>query len=214
VKAIASGNPAVLTLAEADAGLQRLAILRKNHADEQYIARETLRDLPDDIKRMEKRLAGLTGDCATLAANDAIPSQEAIANRMKAMPDRVSETYRTRLGTYRGLEASLILPPLGGTEICLDGATRCRETLLRDSPGPRAVPNALERLADGYRYDIRRLGEDIAVKPTHDRPRTRPDVANSTPGSYGPPNGDALTPPGSYPVVSPLARRGGPSSIR
>ncbi len=36
VKAIASGNPAVLTLAEADAELQRLAILKKNHADEQY----------------------------------------------------------------------------------------------------------------------------------------------------------------------------------
>src|SRR5205809_7071528 len=39
VKAIASGNPAVLTLAEADAELQRLAILKKNHADEQFIAR-------------------------------------------------------------------------------------------------------------------------------------------------------------------------------
>ena len=38
VKAIASGNPAVLTLAEADAELRRLAILRKNHADEQYLA--------------------------------------------------------------------------------------------------------------------------------------------------------------------------------
>jgi hypothetical protein len=35
VKAIASGNPAVLTLAEADAELQRLSILKKNHADEQ-----------------------------------------------------------------------------------------------------------------------------------------------------------------------------------
>ena len=31
VKAIASGNPAVLTLAEADAELQRLALLKKNH---------------------------------------------------------------------------------------------------------------------------------------------------------------------------------------
>ena len=39
VKAIASGNPAVLTLAEADAELQRLAILKKNHADEQFLAR-------------------------------------------------------------------------------------------------------------------------------------------------------------------------------
>jgi hypothetical protein len=35
VKAIASGNPAVLTLAEADAELQRLTLLKKNHLDEQ-----------------------------------------------------------------------------------------------------------------------------------------------------------------------------------
>src|SRR5205814_10729145 len=34
VKAIASGNPAVLTLAEADAELQRLNLLKKNHLDE------------------------------------------------------------------------------------------------------------------------------------------------------------------------------------
>ena len=42
VKAIASGNPAVLTLAEADAELQRLTILKKNHLDEQYVARRNL----------------------------------------------------------------------------------------------------------------------------------------------------------------------------
>src|SRR6202035_442274 len=52
VKAIASGNPAVLTLAEAEAELQRLSILRKNHADEQYLARRNLRDLPEAITQM------------------------------------------------------------------------------------------------------------------------------------------------------------------
>ena len=52
VKAIASGNPAVLTLAEADAELQRLAVLKKNHADEQYLARRSLRELPGDIARL------------------------------------------------------------------------------------------------------------------------------------------------------------------
>ena len=43
VKAIASGNPAVLTLAEADAELQRLAVLKKNHTDEQYLAAQRAR---------------------------------------------------------------------------------------------------------------------------------------------------------------------------
>jgi N12 class adenine-specific DNA methylase len=164
VKAIASGNPGFLTLAETDAELQRLAILDKNHRDEQYLARRNLRDLPDDIKRLEKRLAGLEADKATLAANDGIPSQEAVGKAMGRMPEKVSETYRTKLGTYRGLECGMILHPLGGTEIYLDGAVRCREQMMRDNPGPRAVLNALERLADGYERDSRHLRGEIGVK--------------------------------------------------
>src|SRR5438309_3235274 len=57
VKAIASGNPAILTLAEADAELQRLIVLKKNHADEQYLARRRLRELPETIESLNRRLA-------------------------------------------------------------------------------------------------------------------------------------------------------------
>src|SRR6059058_4028546 len=46
VKAIASGNPAILTLAEANAEVQRLNVLRKGHLDEQYLARRNVRNLP------------------------------------------------------------------------------------------------------------------------------------------------------------------------
>ena len=60
VKAIASGNPAVLTLSEADAELQRLAILRKNHFDEQYIARRQVRDLLAIIRNLRERLTAAT----------------------------------------------------------------------------------------------------------------------------------------------------------
>src|SRR5690606_29105968 len=49
VKAIASGNPAILTLAEADAELQRLHLLKKSHLDEQFLARRNVRDLPGMI---------------------------------------------------------------------------------------------------------------------------------------------------------------------
>ena len=60
VKAIASGNPAVLTLAEADAELKRLAILKKNHADEQYLARRSIRELPDDHRRGSPRASPIS----------------------------------------------------------------------------------------------------------------------------------------------------------
>ena len=65
VKAIASGNPAVLTLAEADAELQRLALLKKNHLDEQYVARRSVHDLPATIASLSDRLSKLTEDEAT-----------------------------------------------------------------------------------------------------------------------------------------------------
>src|SRR5204862_6451304 len=65
VKAIASGNPAVLTLAKADAALHRLQVLQKHHADEQYLARRQLRTLPADIERLERFVAVLTQDMAT-----------------------------------------------------------------------------------------------------------------------------------------------------
>src|SRR5207244_2939669 len=69
VKAIASGNPAVLTLAEADAELQRLTVLKKNHFDEQYVARRSVRDLPGAIARLSEQLSNFTADEATATAH-------------------------------------------------------------------------------------------------------------------------------------------------
>src|SRR4029434_5733841 len=81
VKAIASGNPAVLTLAEADAELQRLAILKKNHLDEQYLARRSVRDLPATIAALSERLAHFTADMETVAgrASDLVIGEQAVS---------------------------------------------------------------------------------------------------------------------------------------
>src|SRR6185437_12933043 len=122
VKAIASGNPAVLTLAEADAELQRLAILRKNHADEQYLARRNMRDLPDDIRRLERRAENLSADMATIDANDPNPpSMEALGRRLDEIPEKVSETRRRKFGTYRGIEYGVIQHPLGQLDVYVEG---------------------------------------------------------------------------------------------
>src|SRR5213080_622036 len=82
VKAIASGNPAVLTLAEADAELQRLFILKRNHADEQFLARRKLRDLPVTIVELSERLTQLAADrdaALAHADDDLIVGDDAIA---------------------------------------------------------------------------------------------------------------------------------------
>src|SRR6266852_1106786 len=85
VKAIASGNPAVLTLAEADAELQRISLLKKNHLDEQYVARRNLRDLPGTVKSLSGRLSNLTADQATVTAHATDPI--IIGNRRPARED-------------------------------------------------------------------------------------------------------------------------------
>ena len=172
VKAIASGNPAVLTLAEADAELQRLAILRKNHHDEQYLARRSLRELPDRIAGFARRIELLGEDVATLAADDlivigkiALPHAaviDAIGQRMERLPRQVGETRTVPLGVYHGLAFGLFLHPLGGLEVYLDGRVQ-RRTELRDQAGPRAVLNAVDRLAGGYAVERERAEQDFTV---------------------------------------------------
>ncbi len=174
VKAIASGNPAVLTLAEADAELQRLAVLRKNHADEQYLARRSIRELPETIARLTKRVGDLTADRATLAAHARDPltigehayadedAQKALAKRLNAIPDHIHETCRYPMGTYRGLTFGIVVNALGAPDAYLEGATTRHAMIARDA-GPRAVLNALGRLADGYEGQIAASRKELAI---------------------------------------------------
>ena len=174
VKAIASGNPAVLTLAEADAELQRLSILRKNHADEQYLTRRNLRDLPGAIARSMRRVRDLTEDIQTLLAHagDALivggrqcrgEELKRLGAALDALPERVREASRVPLGTFSGLRFGLILYPQGVREVFLEGAATRHAQLARESHGPRAVLNALERLADSYESQRSAARKELAI---------------------------------------------------
>jgi hypothetical protein len=175
VKAIASGNPAVLTLAEADAELQRLSVLRKNHADEQYIARRSLKELPDTIARLTQRVADLTADIATLAAHEddrivlngrGVPRDdvpEALAGLLKTLPEKVYEARRFPLGNYHGLRFGLVLHPHGGPEVFLEGAATRHAPLSREHHGPRAILNAVERLTDTYEAQREKAAQDLSI---------------------------------------------------
>ena len=122
VKAIASGNPAVLTLAEADAELQRLTLLKKNHADEQYLARRSLRELPETIASAVAapgRPHGRHGHRRRLMPTIPSPSATApsaredaigvLGARLDALPQYVRQSRRVPLGIYRGLRFGLVL---------------------------------------------------------------------------------------------------------
>ena len=175
VKAIASGNPAVLTLAEADAELQRLNLLKKNHVDEQYVARRSVRDLPGTITSLSERLSDLTADQAMAAAHasDPItigkrhPAREdvgtALAAVLDALPTNIREKTRVPLGTYRGLRFGIVLNPQWSPEVYLEGEMTRHDTLSRDHHGPRAVLNALDRLASACNSEIAHVRQELTI---------------------------------------------------
>jgi hypothetical protein len=175
VKAIASGNPAVLTLAEADAELQRLNLLKKNHLDEQYVARRSVRDLPETIASLSQRLSKLTTDEATATTHSSDPITIAgrkcsredapgmLAGQLDALPRNVRDTTRKPLGTYRGLRFGLVLHLQFPPDVYLEGTVTRQSGLLREHHGPRAVLNALERLAGGFGTECTRIRQDHAI---------------------------------------------------
>jgi N12 class adenine-specific DNA methylase len=174
VKAIASGNPAVLTLAEADAELQRLAILKKNHADEQFLARRRLRELPESISCTMQRVTHLAQDISTLAAhaNDSLILGDRVCNgdvlqvlgsSLKALPEKVPDTRHVPLGRFCGLRFGVVLHSQGSREVFLEGATTRYGLLSRESHGPRAVLNALECLSGSYEAQCSAARKELAI---------------------------------------------------
>ena len=175
VKAIASGNPAVLTLAEADAELQRLTLLKKNHLDEQYVARRSVRDLPGTVASLTERLSQLTADEATATAHagDRITignrawsrddTLGALAEQLERVPRNVRETTPVPLGVYRGLRFGLVLHPQFPPDVYVHGAINRQSGLSREHQGPRAVLNALERLIRDYPSECDRVRQNLAI---------------------------------------------------
>jgi len=175
VKAIASGNPAVLTLAQADAELQRLTLLHKHHADEQFKARRSLRTLPETIGRLAGRIADLTKDIETAAAHAAEPltigtrtcpredAMDLLATRLQALPAIVHEPRTVPLGLYRGLRFGLDLHPLDAPRVSVEGATTRFGTLSREFHGARAVLNAVERIVQHYDTERDKTRQDLAI---------------------------------------------------
>ncbi len=175
VKAIASGNPAVLTLAEADAELQRLNLLKKNHLDEQYVARRSVRDLPTMISGFSGRLSSLTSDQATAAghAGDSItiggrtyPREDIpaiLGGKLDGLPTNVKEPTRVPLGKYRGLRFGVVVNPQFPLDVYLEGAVTRQAGLSREHQGPRAVLNNLERLVGAYGSECDRVQQDLTI---------------------------------------------------
>jgi hypothetical protein len=78
----------------------------------------------------------------------------------------VRQERRVALGTYHGLRFGLVLNPHFPPEVYLEGVIVRQDRLARDHAGPRAVLNALERLAAAYGADIARTRQDLSIAET------------------------------------------------
>jgi hypothetical protein len=88
---------------------------------------------------------------------------EALGERLEALPRHVREERAFSLGVYRGLRFGLLLHPQFAPDLFLEGAARRQSMLSREHHGPRAVLNALERLASGYESECTRVRQDLAL---------------------------------------------------
>jgi hypothetical protein len=86
-----------------------------------------------------------------------------LAGQLETIPKNVREKTRVPFGTYRGLRFGMVLHPQWSPEVYLEGATTRLDTLSRDHHGPRAVLNALDRLATAYPSEIARVRQDLAI---------------------------------------------------
>ena len=98
------------------------------------MARKRIKELPEKIELLEKRIAGLGEDIATAHAheNDLVTIngrprqkedvQEALAAILKTVPTMVFQPRRIPLGIYRGLKFSLDLSPRENPSVCVEGA--------------------------------------------------------------------------------------------
>ena len=134
-----------------------------------------MRDLPGTIASLSERLSQFTADEATATAHAGDPitigkrawSREdapaMLAGQLDALPRNIRDTTRVPLGVYRGLRFGMVLHPQFPPDVYLEGAITRQSTLSRDHQGPRAVLNALERLAGAYGSDCVRVRQDLGI---------------------------------------------------
>ena len=82
IKAIASGNPAVVEKIKIDTEIRKLDQLRAVHANQQRHIRWEIRDLPRQIAEEKQHLAHIEADIATRNANESAEFSMTVGNRV------------------------------------------------------------------------------------------------------------------------------------
>src|SRR5262249_29588350 len=86
-----------------------------------------------------------------------------LGERLDGLPVRVREATRFPLGRFRGVPFGVALHAGGSALVYVEGQVRREALLSREHQGPRAVWNALERLASGYGAELQTAVRDLEV---------------------------------------------------
>ena len=85
------------------------------------------------------------------------------AGRLKSLPEKVRETRRFPLGVIAAWNSAWCCIRNGAAEVFLEGDTTRHALLSREHHGPRAVLNALDRLAGSYEAQCATARQDLAI---------------------------------------------------
>ena len=86
-----------------------------------------------------------------------------LGRRLESIPEKIATTTRFQIGHFRGLLFGLLLYTHFHPEVFLEGATTRTSAVSSKQPGPRAVMNALERLAGSYAQDVTATSERLVL---------------------------------------------------
>lgn len=175
VKAIASGNPALMTLAETEAELRRLTLLEKQHRDSVFVAKRQQAAFPGELARQERFRDQLQADADTLEAwqgdKEVVldghlcttdEARELLTPRVTPWLERKGLSQSTPLGSYRGLAFGLTVSTWGRPEVYLQGQSVRRTDLTRRANQGTAVLYALRELRQDLPARIAQAEHNLA----------------------------------------------------
>jgi hypothetical protein len=146
IKAIASGNPAVMEKVRIDTEVRRLDMLRAAHMNQQYETGREVRELPGRIEHSQKALAGLHADIATRDAHGGEQFTMTVG-------DKAFTGKNAREEAGKALTQA-ILSSLWEKELTVRGHFRGFEILSRPGPREDSLPELYVRGQHTYAANL------------------------------------------------------------
>jgi len=124
IKAIASGNPAVMEKVRVDTEIRKLDQLRASHINQQHNIRWQVRNLPDHIRRSKETAERIAADIATRDANESDEFTMTVGNRSfsgKGAREEAAKALNEVILSWRNDETAQVRARFRGFEILSRG---------------------------------------------------------------------------------------------